>query len=107
MSRRLKLGARQSGDAIDFTRFVFLCPLCPWQVQAGYAARRDLGLTGVQEAIGLAHRDHILEDHSDHESDDELEWDDGTTHNLAKVSPDGTTEAALIGTMLPRWWVDR
>lgn len=107
MSRRLQLGARQAGDTLDFTRFVFLCPLCPWQIQAGYAARRDLGPAGIQEAIGYAHRDHVLEEHSQRESKDELEFADGTTHSLAQVNTDGTMQFALIAQALPRWWVHR
>ncbi|VXC20933.1 hypothetical protein [Aeromicrobium sp. 9AM] len=107
--KRLQMGQRQSdpGLHVDATRYVFMCPLCPWQLQAGYAARRDLGPNGLFDAIALAHKDHVVEAHANRSHDDELEWADGSTHNLAKTTPEGAVEGALIATELPRWWVDR
>lgn len=109
MSRRIKMGPRidPRGSKVDATLYVFMCPLCPWQVQAGYAARRDFGLDGLLEAIAAAHMDHILQEHAARDVDDELEWADGSTHSVAKVAAGSRHEGALIATPLPRSWVDR
>ncbi len=90
----------------DPIQFVFSCPLCLWQVQGGYAARRDFGPEGLFDVFGRAHMDHIKEEHADG-SDVELVMPEGKTHGIARSLKKGGMEGALIATPLPRWWVDR
>lgn len=101
----MRMGPKHAFNGqIDVTRYVFCCLLCRWTVQAGYRARSDVGgAQALLDAFTVAHYEHIAEAHPDGAPADaeRLEWEDGTTHELA-----GKNQGALIAERLPEWWVD-
>lgn len=104
-STRAHIGhrGRQAIGTIDVTRYVFCCLACPWQLQAGYRARSDLGgAEALHEAIARAGMQHNAEAHAADDTTPVLVDEEGDRHEST-----GRTQGALMAQRLPDWWVDR
>ena len=93
----------------DLCKYVFVCALGDWQIQAAPRARSDVGgHAELFQAIAEAHRDHCWTDHS------EADWEAMRKALVRVGAPDNITRPAeghqsgmMGGVPLPRWWVDR
>lgn len=104
MSRQhIGFHSRRSIAGVDLTRYVFMCLACPWQVQAGYRARSDLGgHQALVEAITWAGMEHAREAHTGDDTTPVMVDENGDRHETT-----GEKQQALMAQRVPDWCVDR
>lgn len=101
--QHIGIQGRYSTKVIDLTRYVYVCLVCDWQVQAGYRARSDIGgHEALAAAIGQAAHDHTQEAHPDDPDAPVLVDEQGDRHHTTAAD-----QGAIMAEPLPGWWVDR